>query len=337
VKILGLSAFYHDSAVALLDDGRLIAAAQEERFTRRRHDARYPRNAVAFCLREGGLRPDEIDLVAYYEKPFLKFERLVETHLAFAPRGLRSFVRAMPVWLREKLFLRALLRDELRALAPDVDWDARVVFTEHHASHAASAFFPSPFVEAAILTLDGVGEWATTSMGVGRRPSSLDLQRQIDFPHSLGLLYSAFTFYLGFRVNSAEYKVMGLAPYGEPRYASRIRDHLIDLKPDGSFRLNLAYFDYCVGSRMTNAAFDTLFGAPPRTPDQPLSQLHVDLAASIQSALEEAVLCMTRDIAGRTGARNLCLAGGVALNCVANGKILRDGRFERLWISARGR
>jgi carbamoyltransferase len=331
VKILGISAYYHDSAAALIDDGVIVAAAQEERYTRLRHDPDYPRHAIAFCLEQAGIRAGDLDLVAYYEKPFLKFERLIETYLAVAPRGLASFARAMPVWLGDKLFLRSRLRRELRALDPRVDWDARLRFTEHHASHAASAFFPSPFDEAAVLTVDGVGEWATTSVAIGRRPT-LDILRQIDFPHSLGLLYSAFTYYLGFRVNSAEYKVMGLAPYGEPRYAALIRDHLIDLKEDGSFRLDLSYFDYCAGSRMTNAAFDALFGAPPRRPEEPLVKRHFDLAASIQAVLEEAILRMTRDVATRTGQRNLCLAGGVALNCVANGAVLRDGRFERLWI-----
>jgi len=331
VKILGISAYYHDSAAALIDDGVIVAAAQEERYTRLRHDPDYPRHAIAFCLEQAGIRAGDLDLVAYYEKPFLKFERLIETYLAVAPRGLGSFARAMPVWLGDKLFLRSRLRRELRALDPRVDWDARLRFAEHHASHAASAFFPSPFDEAAVLTVDGVGEWATTSVAIGRRPT-LDILRQIDFPHSLGLLYSAFTYYLGFRVNSAEYKVMGLAPYGEPRYAALIRDHLIDLKDDGSFRLDLSYFDYCAGSRMTNGAFDALFGAPPRRPEEPLLKRHFDLAASIQAVLEEAILRMTRDVAARTGQRNLCLAGGVALNCVANGAVLRDGRFERLWI-----
>ncbi len=331
MKILGISAYYHDSAAALIDDGVIVAAAQEERFTRLRHDPDFPRHAIAFCLEHAGIRAADLDLVAYYEKPFLKFERLIETYLAVAPRGLGSFARAMPVWLGDKLFLRSRLRRELRALDPRVDWDARLRFTEHHASHAASAFFPSPFDEAAVLTVDGVGEWATTSVAIGRRPT-LDILRQIDFPHSLGLLYSAFTHYLGFRVNSAEYKVMGLAPYGEARYAALIRDHLIDLKDDGSFRLDLSYFDYCAGSRMTNGAFDALFGAPARRPDEPLLSRHRDLAASIQAVLDEAILRMTRDVAARTGQRNLCLAGGVALNCVANGAVLRDGRFERLWI-----
>jgi carbamoyltransferase len=331
VKVLGISAYYHDSAAALIDDGVIVAAAQEERFTRRRHDPDYPRHAIAYCLAHAGIRARDLDCVAYYEKPFLKFERLIETYLAVAPRGLRSFATAMPVWLRDKLFLRSLLRRELRDLDGDIDWDARLAFAEHHASHAASAFFPSPFDEAAVLTVDGVGEWATTSMAVGRRPA-LDIVRQIDFPHSLGLLYSAFTYYLGFRVNSAEYKVMGLAPYGEPRYADRIRDLLIDLKDDGSFRLDLSYFDYCGGSRMTNAAFDAVFGAPPRQPDEPLLPRHLDIAASIQAVLDDAMLRMTRDIAQRTGARNLCLAGGVALNCVTNGAILRDGRFDSIWI-----
>ncbi len=331
MRILGLSAFYHDSAAALLEDGRIVAAAQEERFTRRKHDARFPRHAIAYCLEAAGVGLGAVDHVAFYDKPFLKFERLLETYLAFAPRGFRSFSMAIPVWLKEKLFQKALLKKELRAYAPDYDWERRLLFAEHHQSHAASAFFASPFEEAAVLTMDGVGEWATTSVGFGRG-STLEMRREIHFPHSLGLLYSAFTAYLGFKVNSGEYKVMGLAPYGEPRYTRAILDHLIDVKKDGSFRLDLSYFDYCTGLRMTNDRFAALFDGPARRPDERLTQRHMDLAASIQAVTDEVVLRLTSALARETGAENLCLAGGVALNCVANGKVLRDGRFKRLWI-----
>jgi carbamoyltransferase len=331
VRILGISAFYHDSAAALLEDGRIVAAAQEERFSRRKHDARFPRHAIAYCLAEGGIGAEAVDHVVFYDKPLVKFERLLETYLAFAPRGFRSFRMAIPVWLKEKLFQKRLLRDELRRFAPGVDWEARMLFSEHHMSHAASAYYASPFEEAAVLTMDGVGEWATTSVAHGKG-ARLEMTREIHFPHSLGLLYSAFTYYTGFKVNSGEYKLMGLAPYGEPRYRQAILDHLIDLKPDGSFRLDQAYFDYCTGLKMTSARFDGLFGGPARRPEELLTQRHMDLAASIQAVLEEAVLRLTRSLAAETGSRNLCLAGGVALNCVANGKILRDGRFERVWI-----
>ena len=329
--VLGLSAFYHDSAAALLADGEIVAAVEEERFSRRKHDASFPRRAMEFCLAAAGIGVECVDHVVFYDKPFLKFERLLETYLAFAPHGFRSFRMAIPVWLREKLFLKSLLCGEMKALAPGVNWNARLLFSEHHLSHAASAFFASPFEEAAVLTLDGVGEWATSSVALGRG-NELAILREIHFPHSLGLLYSAFTYYCGFRVNSGEYKLMGLAPYGTPRYAGLIRERLIDVKPDGSFRLDLAYFDYCTGLAMTNARFDALFGGAPRGRDEPLTQRHMDLAASIQSVTEEVLLALTRDVAQRTGMRNLCLAGGVALNCVANGAILRDGRFERLWI-----
>ena len=331
MRILGLSAFYHDSAAAVVEEGRIVAAAQEERFTRRKHDAGYPRRAAAWCLAEAGVRLGDVDRVVFYDKPFLKFERLLETHVAFAPRGFRSFRMAVPVWIKEKLFQKSLLRRELRALAPEVDWDDRLLFAEHHQSHAASAFYPSPFREAVVLTMDGVGEWATTSAAVGRG-ADLEVTREIHFPHSLGLLYSAFTYYTGFKVNSGEYKVMGLAPYGEPRYARTILDHLIDLKPDGSFRLALDHFDYCAGLTMTSRRFDELFGGPPRRPGEPLTQRHMDLAASAQAVIEEAVLRLTRALRAETGVPNLCLAGGVALNCVANGKVLRDGRFDGLWI-----
>jgi carbamoyltransferase len=329
VRVLGISAFYHDSAAALIDDGQIVAAAQEERFSRRKHDARLPRQAIRYCLDEGGVTLDQVDHVAFYDKPFLKFERLLETYLAFAPRGFRSFAMAVPLWVKEKLFQKLLLTRELGALGEGIE--AKLLFAEHHQSHAASAFFPSPFEAAAILTMDGVGEWATTSAGVGRG-NSLAIEKEIHFPHSLGLLYSAFTYYTGFKVNSGEYKVMGLAPYGEPRYAQLILDRLIDLKPDGSFRLDLAYFDYCAGLRMTSERFHDLFGGPPRSPDELLTQRHMDIAASIQGVIDEAVLRLTRALAAETGLPNLCLAGGVALNCVANGKVLRDGRFRRLWI-----
>jgi carbamoyltransferase len=331
VYILGISAFYHDSAAALITDGHIVAAAQEERFTRKKHDASFPRNAVQYCLDEAEISLGEVDNVVFYDKPFLKFERLLETYLAFAPRGFRSFRMAMPLWLKEKLFQKRLLRDELRRFAPDYDWDKRLLFGEHHQSHAASAFFASPFDEAAVLTMDGVGEWATTSLALGRG-NSLEMLKEIHFPHSLGLLYAAFTAYTGFRVNSGEYKVMGLAPYGEPRYAQTILDHLIDLKPDGSFRLDQSYFNYCTGLSMTNDRFAALFGGPPRKPEDALTQRDMDLAASIQAVTEEVVLRLTRAIAAETGAKNLCLAGGVALNCVANGKVVRDGHFEKLWV-----
>ena len=287
MRILGLSAFYHDSAAALVEGGRIVAAAQEERFTRKKHDSDYPANAIACCLEQSGIALEEIDRVAFYDKPFLKFERLLETHVALAPRGFRSFRMAVPVWIQEKLFQKGLLRRKLRALAPDVDWEAKLLFAEHHQSHAASAFYPSPFREALVLTMDGVGEWATTSVAMGH-DNDLEMTREIHFPHSLGLLYSAFTYYTGFKVNSGEYKVMGLAPYGEPKYAQTILDHLIDLKPDGTFRLNLDCFAYCTGLTMTNAKFDALFGGPPREPDEPLTQRHMDLAASAQAVVEEA-------------------------------------------------
>jgi carbamoyltransferase len=331
VRVLGLSAFYHDSAAALVQDGRIVAAAQEERFTRRKHDAGFPRNALAYCVAEAGIPLDAVDYVAFYDKPFLTFERLLDTYLAFAPRGFRSFRTSMPVWIREKLFQKDLLRKELAALAPGVDWRDLLLFTEHHLSHAASAFHPSPFHDAVVLTMDGVGEWATTSVGHGHG-RELAIHREIHFPHSLGLLYSAFTQYTGFRVNSGEYKVMGLAPYGEPRYAGLIREHLIDLKDDGSFRLDQRWFGYCTGLEMTSPAFHELFGGPPRRADEPLTQRHMDLAASVQAVTEEAVLRLTRAAAAESGSRNLCLAGGVALNCVANGRVLRDGRFDRIWI-----
>jgi carbamoyltransferase len=331
VRILGVSAYYHDSAAVLLDDGKIVAAAEEERFTRRKHDSRFPRRALEYCLKEGNLRLTDVDRVVFYDKPFLKFERLLETYVAFAPRGLRSFAKSMPLWLRDKLFLKGLLKRELRHFDSNFDPDARLLFSEHHLSHAASAFFPSPFQKAAVLTMDGVGEWATTSLAMGDG-NDLTVIKEINFPHSLGLLYSAFTHYSGFRVNSGEYKLMGLAPYGEPKFASLILEHLIDLKQDGSFGLNLDYFDYCTGDAMTNRRFEALFGGRARRPEDTLTQRHMDIAASIQTVTEEVVLRLTRSIAVETGAENLCLAGGVALNCVANGKVLRDGRFKRVWI-----
>jgi carbamoyltransferase len=330
MHILGVSAFYHDSAAALIDDGRIMAAAQEERFTRKKHDPAFPHHAIAYCLEEAKVTADEIDHVVFYDKPFLKFERLLETYIALAPRGFRSFQMSIPLWLREKLFQKNLLRDEFRKFSADFD-KRRLLFCEHHLSHAASAFFPSPFERAAVLTMDGVGEWATTSvaMGDGHR---LEIFQEIHFPHSLGLLYSALTYYTGFKVNSGEYKVMGLAPYGQPKYAQLILDNLIDLKPDGSFRLDMSYFDYATGFTMTNARFVELFGEPVRGPEQLLTSFHMDVAASIQAVLDESVLRLTRNLARQTGSRNLCLAGGVALNCVANGKVLRDGSFENIWI-----
>ncbi len=330
MRILGISAFYHDSAAALVEDGRIVAAAQEERFTRKKHDASFPHNAIGYCLDAVGTKLSEIDHVAFYDKPFLKFERLLETYIAMAPRGFTSFQVAIPLWLKEKLFQKSLLRKELKKFDEEISVE-KLLFTEHHLSHAASAFFPSPFEKAVVLTMDGVGEWATTSAALGDG-NRLEIFQEIHFPHSLGLLYSALTYYTGFKVNSGEYKVMGLAPYGEPKYAQLILDHLIDLKPDGSFRLDMSYFDYCTGLTMTNERFAKLFGEPVRTPDKLLTSFHMDMAASIQAVLDEAVLRLTRSLAKATGARNLCLAGGVALNCVANGKVLRDGKFDSIWI-----
>ncbi|WP_404423899.1 carbamoyltransferase [Nibricoccus sp. IMCC34717] len=325
MKILGLSAFYHDSAAALVVDGRVVAAAQEERFTRRKHDASFPEQAVQYCLREAGLRIEEIDQVVFYEKPLLKFERLVETWLAEAPRGFGAFLEALPQWLQRKLHHPRLIREGLGA-----GWRKRPVFVEHHESHAASAFFPSPFAEAAILTLDGVGEWTTTSWGVGRG-NQIELHEEIHFPHSLGLLYSAFTYHCGFRVNSGEYKLMGLAPYGTPRHRELILRELVDVKEDGSYRLNLRLFGFTRSLRMTNPAFEKLFG-PARRPEEPIKERHLDLAASIQAVTEEIVLRLARSVRARSGLRNLVLAGGVALNCVANGRVFREAGFDRLWI-----
>ncbi len=324
--ILGISAFYHDSAAALVVDGEVVAAAQEERFTRKKHDEGFPQHAIDFCLREAGLQADQLDYVGFYDKPFLKFERLLETYLAYAPVGFQSFLQAMPLWLKKKLYLR---RELNRGLGHA--YKKRYIFTEHHESHAASAFFPSPFEEAAILTVDGVGEWATASFGTGRG-NRIELTHQLHFPHSPGMLYSAFTYYCGFKVNSGEYKLMGLAPYGEPKHVDLILEKLIDLKDDGSFRMDMSYFNYCQGLTMTSKKFDQLFGGPPRQPETLLTQGDMDLAASIQVVTEEILLRMARHVHAETGQKKLCLAGGVALNCVANGRILREGPFEDLWI-----
>ena len=329
MRILGISCFYHDSAAALVEDGRIIAAAQEERFTRKKHDDDFPLNAIRYCMGQGGGGP--IDHVVFYEKPFVKFERLIETYLMHAPRGFGSFMKAMPLWLKEKLFLKRLILENMELVDADVDWRTKLLFSEHHLSHAASAFYPSPFDKAVFLTMDGVGEWATTSAGVGEG-SKIAIEREIRFPHSLGLLYSAMTYYTGFKVNSGEYKVMGLAPYGTPKFSKTILDNLIDLRDDGSFQLDMSYFDYSTGLRMTNAKFDGLFGGPARKPNELLTQHHMDLAASIQDVTEIAVSRMAGFLAKQTGLRNLCLAGGVALNCVANGKLLREGKFDNIWI-----
>jgi carbamoyltransferase len=330
VKILGIAAYYHDSAACLVSDGKIVAAAQEERFTRKKHDASLPVNAVRYCLGEGNIHTADLDCIAFYDKPFVKFERLLETYVSFAPRGLRSFLKAMPIWLKEKLFLKQLLLKEVRDIEPATRMPP-ILFGEHHESHAASAFYPSPYQDAAVLCVDGVGEWATTSawMGAGNRLVPL---WEIPFPHSLGLLYSAFTYHAGFKVNSGEYKVMGLAPYGQPRYVQTIYDHLIDLKSDGTFRLNMKYFDYCTGLAMTNRRFDRLFGSPPREPETPLTQREMDMARSIQEVTEEVMLRLARTVHRETGADYLCLAGGVALNCVGNGRILREGPFKEIWI-----
>ena len=325
VAILGISAFYHDSAAALVIDGDVVAAAQEERFTRRKHDHAFPTNAIRYCLGEAGLGAESLDYVGFYDKPFLKLERLLETYLSYAPRGFRSFLQFVPVWAKEKLHLPREIRRGLPG------YERQIVFAEHHESHAASAFFPSPFEEAAILTLDGVGEWATTTYGTGRG-NRIELTHEIRFPHSLGLLYSAFTYFTGFKVNSGEYKLMGLAPYGEPKYIERIRDHLIDLKPDGSFRLDMSYFEYCQGLRMTSPRFEALFDGPPRRSEAPITQREMDIAASIQAVTEEAMLRAARHVHAETGMRRLCLAGGVALNCVGNGRVLREGPFDEVWI-----
>lgn len=332
MKILGISAYYHDAAACLVIDGEIIAAAQEERFTRKKHDSTFPINAIDYCLSEAKITASHIDYVVFYDKPFLKFERLLETYLAFAPKGFKSFATSLPIWLKDKLFQKAVINKALKDMwGADNNWEEKLLFSEHHLSHAASAFFPSPFEEAAVLTMDGVGEWTTTSLAVGSG-NSLSVHKEIHFPHSLGLLYSALTYYTGFKVNSGEYKVMGLAPYGEPKYASLIKDHLIDIKEDGSFALDMNYFNYCTGLTMTNEKFDSLFGGPPRKQDSMLTQREMDLAASIQAVTEEVVSKLAKGIAKSTGQKNLCIAGGVALNCVANGKLLREGVFENIWI-----
>jgi carbamoyltransferase len=331
MRILGLSAFYHDSAAALVVDGQIVAAAQEERFTRRKHDPNFPTQAVNYVLGSASLKVGDLDAIAFYDKPFLKFERLLETYLAFAPRGFGSFRHAFPLWIKDKLFQKRLLCEQFAALDSSVDVAPRLLFSEHHLSHAASAFYPSPFETAAVLTMDGVGEWTTTSLAVGSG-ADLKVHKEIFFPHSLGLLYSALTYYTGFKVNSGEYKVMGLAPYGRPTFANLMREKLIDIRPDGSFQLDMSFFDYCTGLTMTNDRFHTLFGGPPRKPEDPLTQRDMDLAASVQSVCEDVVLALAKGIRADTGLKNLCLAGGVALNCVANGKLLRENVFDRIWV-----
>ena len=324
MHILGISAYYHDSAACLVGDGDILAAAQEERFTRKKGDHRFPAAAVDFCLREAGIPSSKIDYVVFYDKPMQKFERLLETYIDYAPSGIRSFLMAMPLWLKEKLWTREHMSKAL-------DYEGKILFTEHHESHAASAFFPSPYESAAILTIDGVGEWATSSLGYGRG-NEIHLLEETQFPHSLGLLYSAFTYYTGFKVNSGEYKVMGLAPYGEPKYVQKILDELVNIAEDGSLRLNMEYFDYCAGLTMTNGAFDSLFDGPPRKPETKLTQREMDLARSVQEVTEMCMLRMAKHVHARTGEKNLCLAGGVALNCVGNGRVLREGPFENVWI-----
>ena len=332
MNIIGISAYYHDSSACLVRDGEIIAAVQEERFTRKKHDESFPVNALSFCLAKAGIKPDEIDWIVFYDKPFLKFERLLETYLAFAPRGFKSFLMSFPAWIKDKLFQKKKIVAALAgALGDDVDWSKKLLFSEHHLSHAASAFFPSPFRDAAVLTMDGVGEWTTTSLAIGRG-NQLSVVKEINFPHSIGLLYSAFTYYTGFKVNSGEYKVMGLAPYGIPRYVDLIKSHLIDVKDDGSFFLDMSYFDYCSGLRMTNEKFHQLFGGNPRKPESAITQREMDLAASVQKVVEEIIIKLAKAIAKETGLKNLCLAGGVALNCVANGLLHKENIFQNIWI-----
>jgi len=332
MNILGLSAYYHDSSACILIDGEIVAAVQEERFTRIKHDSSFPSNSIQYCIKEAGINYENIDYVVFYEKPFLKFERLLETYLAFAPRGFKSFASSLPVWVKEKLFQKSSIINELnKVLGTQDDWKNKLLFSEHHLSHAASAFYPSPFEEAAILTMDGVGEWTTTSLAIGKA-NSVEIIKEIHFPHSLGLLYSAFTYYTGFKVNSGEYKVMGLAPYGMPKYVDKIKNNLIDIKEDGSFFLDMSYFDYCTGLTMTNQKFADLFDGPPRDPESELSQKEMDLAASIQVVTEEIVLKLAQSIRMESGLKNLCLAGGVALNCVANGKLLKSDIFDDIWV-----
>jgi carbamoyltransferase len=330
--ILGISAFYHDSAACVIHDGEIIAAVQEERFSRKKHDASFPRMSIQYCLRQAGIEPSNLDQVVFYEKPFLKFERLLETYLAFSPRGFRSFLAAMPIWIKEKLFQKIFLAKDLAAtLGDSINWYERILFSEHHLSHAASAFYPSPFERAAILTLDGVGEWATTSISIGNG-RNLDPLKEIHFPHSIGLLYSAFTYYIGFKVNSGEYKVMGLAPYGDPKYVDLIKQNLVNIADDGSFQLDMSYFDFATGLAMTNKKFERLFGGKPRKPEAVLTQREMDLAASIQKVAEEIVIRIARDISKKTEEKNLCLAGGVALNCVINGILQREKIFANIWV-----
>ena len=330
--ILGISAFYHDSAACLIKEGDILAAAQEERFTRKKHDAGFPCQAIEYCLKESNISPRDITHVVFYEKPFLKFERLLETYLGFAPKGFKSFVYAMPLWIKEKLFQKSILIKELeKTLGKSVNWQERLLFSEHHLSHAASAFYPSPFENAAVLTLDGVGEWTTTSLAIGKG-KKLSVVKEIHFPHSLGLLYSAFTYYIGFKVNSGEYKVMGLAPYGTPKYSGIIKEKLIKIAGDGSYQLDMNYFNYAAGLTMTNKKFDMLFGGPARTPESDLTQKEMDLAASVQKVIEDVVIAIAKNIAIETGEKNLCLAGGVALNCVLNGILLREKIFDNIWI-----
>ena len=332
MKIIGISAYYHDAAACLDVDGEIIAAAQEERFTRKKHDSNFPVNAISYCITYAKITSKDIDYVVFYDKPFLKFERLLETYLAFAPRGFKSFAASLPIWLKDKLFQKSVITSALNDLwGKDGKWEEKLLFSEHHLSHAASAFFPSPFERAAVLTMDGVGEYTTTSLAVGKG-NELSVYKEIHFPHSLGLLYSAMTYYTGFKVNSGEHKVMGLAPYGEPKYAKLIKDHIIDIKEDGSFALEMSYFDYCTGLTMTNEKFHMLFGGPPRKQESMLTQREMDLAASVQIVLEEVVYKLAKGVAKTTGEKNLCLAGGVALNCVANGKLLRAKIFDRLWL-----
>ncbi len=331
MKILGISAFYHDSAAALISDGEILVAAQEERFTRKKHDASFPAHAIEFCLEEAQISLTDIDYISFYDKPFLKFERLIETYMAFAPKGFRSFSKALPLWVKEKLFQKKLIIDEFKKNYPNHNWEEKILFTEHHHSHAASAFYPSPFDEALVLTMDGVGEWATTSAAIGKG-NQLEIFKEIHFPHSIGLFYSAMTYFCGFKVNSGEYKLMGLAPYGEPKYTELIKEHLIDIKEDGSFRLNMKYFDYCTGLKMTSKHFDKLFNLPSRKPEEEITQVYRDLAASAQKVTEEIIIKLAKSLLQETGMKNLCLAGGVALNCVANGRLLKEIKNLNLWI-----
>ena len=332
MNILGISAFYHDSAACLIREGEIISAVQEERFTRKKHDNSFPSNAILFCLENSKLKPHEIDYIVFYEKPFLKFERLLETYLAFAPKGLKSFSASLPIWIKDKLFQKININEEFKKIwGSEFDWTEKLLFSEHHLSHAASAFYPSPFKESAILTMDGVGEWTTTSIGIGK-DNKISLIKEIQFPHSIGLLYSAFTYYLGFKVNSGEYKLMGLAPYGTPKYIDLIKKNLIDIKEDGSFHLDMSFFDYATGLKMTNQKFHNLFEKNPRNPSEDLTQFHMDVAASIQEVIEDIVFKLSKNIAKETKMKNLCLAGGVALNCVSNGKLLKEKIFENIWI-----